>query len=118
MSFEVCPKANESCPYWAKETPESLKGKQENGCRSDRDHRSPQRLAKGLGKQSLEHLYIYSPENTQQLCRNEHDKKTREGDEPLPDRDYMLERVQAQITSGALKVSRKLKIKIMKGKIA
>jgi hypothetical protein len=110
MTAEVCPISNETCPWFNR--PVRAQGA-ENGCFTDLDHRVPQRLA----TTTLASLYIYSPENKQQICRDEHDAKTREGDEPLPERQYMLSRVLAQVASGDLIVSRPTRRKLAKGKI-
>lgn len=110
MVAEICPVSNETCPWFNR--PPRVKGA-ENGCFADTDHIVPQRLA----TTALASLYIHSPENKQQICRSEHDEKTAEGDEPLPDRQTMLSRVMAQMASGELVVSRTIKRRIMKGKI-
>ena len=73
----------------------------------------PQRLA----KDALSRLYIYSPDNIQQICRSQHDEKTRAGDEPLPSREEMIDSLKLQIKAGKLVVSRAVKIRLMKGKI-
>lgn len=110
MALRICEQANADCPYYAR--PSRIKGV-EHGCFSDQDHIVPQRLA----STALATLFIQSPENKQQLCRSEHDKKTHEGDEPLPDRQTMLSSVMAQIASGELVVSRNIKRRVLKGKI-
>jgi len=109
MSFGECEFRNEACPYYKR----PIKKGNESGCFSDRDHIVPQRLA----QTGLATLYIYSPENYQQLCRLEHDKKTLEGDEPLPDQDYMKERIVAQIALGKLIVSGEIKKRLKKGQL-
>ena len=110
MTAEVCPITREDCPYYNR--PPRLRDA-ENGCFADTDHIVPRRLA----TTTLASLFIESPENKQQLCRSDHDEKTRGGDEPLPDRETMLARVMAQITSGELVVTRNIKRRLMKGKI-
>lgn len=107
---EGCPLANESCKWYPR--PPRAQGA-ENGCFRDLDHIVPQRLA----KTTLASLYIYSPENKQRICRSEHDEKTAQGDEPLPDRETILESLQRQIKAGAYVVARSHKRKIMKGTI-
>lgn len=110
MTVGECPTPRVDCPYYSRQprTPDS-----EVGCFSDTDHIVPQRLATN----ALSKLYIYSPENTQQICRREHEEKTREGDEPLPDRETMLESVKRQIKAGQLVVSRTVKRRALKGVI-
>lgn len=110
MSAEVCPLSNETCPWFSR--PPQVKGA-ENGCFSDTDHIVPQRLA----TTALASLYIHSRENKQQICRSEHDEKTAQGDEPLPDRSIMLNRIMAQVASGDLVISRSIKRRLMKGKL-
>lgn len=110
MSAEVCPITREDCLWFNR--PSRVKGV-ENGCFSDLDHIVPQRLA----NTALASLYIYSPENKQQICRAEHDEKTAQGDEPLPDRESMLRSVMAQVATGDLSVSRQARRRLAKGKI-
>lgn len=56
--------------------PAELRGTQEHGCYSDRDHVIPQRLARRFGRSSLERAIIYDTDNIVQTCRAEHDEKT------------------------------------------
>jgi len=110
MTIGECPTPNQACPYYLRppRTPSA-----EHGCFSDTDHIVPQRLANTV----LEKLFIYSPENKQQICRSEHEDKTFSGDEALPDREEMLERVRRQIKAGGLVVRRTIKRKALKGTI-
>ena len=109
--YGECLFANENCKYYTH--PPVPRGNIENGCRSDQDHIVPQRLA----QTTLANLYIYSPDNLQQLCRDEHDDKTRMGDEPLPTRQGMLESVIGQIANGKLMVSRETLKQLKEGTI-
>lgn len=110
MTIGECPTPREACPYFSRpsRTPNA-----EVGCFSDTDHIVPQRLATN----ALSKLYIYSPENTQQICRSEHEAKTREGDEPLPEREEMMDSVRRQIKAGRLVVSKTIKRRVFKGGI-
>lgn len=110
MTIGECPTPRSECPYYSRHprTPDS-----EVGCFSDTDHIVPQRFA----TTALTKLYIYSPENTQQLCRSEHEAKTREGDEPLPGREEMMDSVRRQIKAGKLVVSKTIKRRVFKGGI-
>lgn len=85
------------------------RGNQENGCYSDKDHKVPQRLA----TTALATAYIYSPENLEQICRSEHDEKCKEGDDPLPDRETMIESVLRQSKMGKIAISRSLRKQIV-----
>lgn len=109
MSYGECPFANESCKYFERSPVPG--GNKENGCFSDLDHKVPKRLA----TTALARAFIYSPENLQQLCRSEHDEKCKEGDDPLPDRETMKERVLAQMKIGRISVSRSLVKEIRRG---
>jgi hypothetical protein len=75
----------------------------DRGCFSDTDHIVPQRLA----TTALNAAYIDLPENKQQLCRREHDTKTRAGDEPLPDVETMREAVVRAHAVGAIAMGRR-----------
>jgi hypothetical protein len=111
MPVGECPFANEQCKWY--DRPPRARGA-EVGCYADRDHIVPQRLA----KTALARLYIYSPDNIQDgMCRDAHDEKTAAGDEPLPDRETMLESLQRQVRLGIYVVSRQSKRRIMKGTI-
>lgn len=110
MAYGECPSANETCKYFERRPVPG--GNVENGCYSDKDHKVPQRLA----TTALARAYIYSPENIQQLCRSEHDDKTKDGDEPLPERSELAARVLAQAKVGRIALSRSLKRRIAKGK--
>lgn len=83
--IEGCQNAHAGCPYYQRRPRGPLRGKQYNGCFSDTDHTVPQRLARRAGATALERAYIYSEVNLVQMCRNEHDAKTEQGDQPLPD---------------------------------
>lgn len=107
MGYGECPLANEGCKYF--ERPSVPRGNQENGCFSDRDHKVPQRLA----TTALATAYIYGPENLQQICRNEHDEKCKDGDDPLPSREAMIESVLRQSKMGKIVVSRSLRKQIV-----
>lgn len=109
MTYGECPFANETCKYYDRSPVRG--GNRENGCYSDKDHKVPQRLA----TTALAKAFIYSPENMQQICRDEHDAKTMAGDEPLPDRETMVESVLRQTRLGRLIISRELKNKIIGG---
>ena len=109
MTIGECLVSHTECPWFNR--PPKYKGA-ENGCFSDTDHIVPQRLS----QTALSKLYIHSPENKQQLCREAHDNKTAEGDEPLPDRDTMLSSVLGQIATGELAVSKNIKRRLLKGK--
>ncbi len=87
-----CPNPRAECPYAARE-----------GCFSDTDHIVPQRL----GTNALAATYIGLPVNKQQLCRWEHDQKTRNGDEPLPEREEMIEAIETAVALGQIALSRR-----------
>lgn len=109
MAYSECTIASEECKYFNREPiPGANK---ENGCYSDKDHKVPQRLA----TTALSRAYIYSPDNLQQLCRQEHDEKCLEGDEPLPSREAMLESLRAQLKGGRLRLSRATMNRILDG---
>lgn len=104
MAIESCPTPREDCPWFTRPTPSHLKKTQEHGCRSDLDHIVPRRL----GTTALAGIYIEKhPENKQQLCRWEHDKKTLEGDAPLPDTEYMEQAIQEAEAEGLIHLSKK-----------
>lgn len=111
MPYGECPFATEACKYFTRDSVPG--GNTENGCYSDRDHIVPQRLA----TTALARAYIHSPENYQQLCRNEHDVKTLGGDEPLPEKEVMAQSVLRQAKIGKIAVARALRRKIAKGKL-
>lgn len=91
MSYGPCPNPRPECPY------------AERGCFSDLDHIVPKRLAECL----LSRTYILDyPGNHQQLCRWEHDEKTRNGDEPLPSREFMLDAIRTAYESGEMHLSK------------
>ena len=100
--YKECPFANEECKYFDK-APRVMGA--ENGCYSDLDHIVPKRLA----NTALASLYINSPDNKQQLCRDIHDEKTKEGDEPLPSREEMRDSLRNQIGRGAVRISKSQK---------
>lgn len=110
MAYGECLVANEACKYFRRVPVAG--GNVENGCFSDKDHKVPQRLA----TTALARAYIYSPDNLQQICRSEHDDKCKDGDDPLPERNIMVERVLTQAKLGRLAISRNLKRRIAKGK--
>ena len=87
-----CPTPRAECPYAARE-----------GCFSDTDHIVPRRLA----TTALTATYIDLPANKQQLCRWDHDQKTRNGDEPLPERAEMIEAIETAVTLGQIALSRR-----------
>ena len=87
-----CPNPRAECPYAARE-----------GCFSDTDHIVPRRLA----ETTLAAVYIDLPANKQQLCRWDHDQKTRNGDEPLPERAEMIEAIETAVTLGQIALSRR-----------
>lgn len=111
MGYGECPNANEECKYFHREP--IPKANKENGCYSDKDHIVPQRLA----RTALSTAYIYSPDNIQQLCRSKHDDKCRDGDEPIPSRQEMLESLRTQIKQGRLILSRNTMKRILDGTI-
>ena len=99
--YTECPRAHEGCRWFDKEP--RVPGA-ENGCFADTDHIVPQRLAaKGLAR-----AFIQSRENKQQLCREEHEAKTADGDEPLPPRELMVESLRRQVGLGQVAMSRRL----------
>ena len=93
MAIEQCPLANGDCRYYDQPTPKALRGTQEHGCRSDSDHIIPRAMGKGATK--LVQNYIQrSPDNRQQLCREEHEQKTRDDQinpPTLPDAQFMMD---------------------------
>lgn len=84
-----CPNPRPDCKYYDK------------GCFSDTDHIVPRRL----GKCALSKAYINLPENKQQMCRSEHDEKSKQGDEPLPTRTEMRQAVLAAHILGTIQLS-------------
>lgn len=109
MAIESCPNPLEACPWFTRKTPDALRGQQEHGCHSNQDHIVPRRLA----QTALASVYIFNhPENTQQLCAWEHDKKTADGDEPLPTEDYMKQAIIESIISGEMTLSKNKRKKL------
>ena len=100
--IKECPNAHKGCPWF--DRPPSVPGAT-NGCFSDTDHIVPRRLA----TTALTRLFINSPENKQQLCREEHEAKSLAGDAPLPSREYMIESILQQKNLGILAVSRRIR---------
>ena len=86
-----CPNACPECPLYRRRTPKPLRGEQSHGCYADTDHIIPRFMGKSAS--SLVKAYIHSPTNKQQLCRNEHNEKSREdlvNLPELPSRDFMV----------------------------
>lgn len=113
MTIRPCPKPSPDCPYFDRKAPSPLRGKQEHGCFEDKDHIVPQRL----GTTALAKAYIDLPENKQQMCRWEHEKKTARGDEPLPSEEYMFNRVADAAMRGAIQLSKTKREKLKLGEI-
>lgn len=105
--YGECPVANEACKYFERVPVPG--GNVENGCFSDLDHKVPKRLA----TTALARAYIFSPENTQQLCRREHDDKCAEGDDPLPSPEEMRESLRRQ--AGRIAITRSVKKQLARG---
>lgn len=116
MAIKHCPNPSYECPWFRRPTPAALEGTQEHGCFSDNDHIVP----RFLGETAIENAqilkeYIRLPENQQQICRWEHDIKTREEElnppEP-PSREFMEDAIIRAIESGivSLSVNRRKKI--------
>jgi hypothetical protein len=101
MSIKACPFANETCRYYESRPPASLRGKQKHGCFSDLDHIVPQRLGKG---NHLAAAFINLAMNKQQLCRDEHDEKSHDGDEPLPSRVDMATALRRADIDGEIRL--------------
>lgn len=95
-----CPNPKPECRY-----------NQLGGCFSDTDHIVPRRLA----TTALNGVYIELPDNKQQICRDEHDQKTFEGDEPLPDVQTMRDAIFAAQSLGVVSLSRR-KMKAVYGR--
>lgn len=78
MAITPCPNPNPECPWFNRCPPKELQGTQEHGCFSDRDHIIPQYLGRqATGKlRRILRQFIQLPENSQQLCRWEHDEKS------------------------------------------
>lgn len=72
------------------------------GCFSDTDHIVPRRLA----TTALTLIFIELQSNKQQLCRREHEEKTAQGDEPLPDRETMRQEVVRAQAMGEIALGR------------
>lgn len=104
MTIKPCPKSHEGCPLYGLEPPEKLSRTQEHGCYSDLDHIVPRRLA----KTAIAAVYINRPDNKQQLCRNEHNDKSAKGDEPLPEREFMVETIIADYMTRRIHLSRRM----------
>lgn len=71
-----CPNPNPDCPFYGKRPPKRLEGEQSHGCYADTDHVIP----RFVGRQATSKLvknYVRSKANQQQLCRWEHEEKTR-----------------------------------------
>lgn len=91
-----CPNRNPGCKYY------------EKGCFADTDHIVPRRL----GGCALSRTYIELPDNKQQLCRAEHERKSRSGDAPLPSREHMREAIFAAEALGTIRLSKNKRRKI------
>lgn len=87
MPIERCPFSNETCKYYGRAPLSALRREQSHGCYADQDHIVPQRLAIN----ALNAAYIDLEINKQMLCREQHEKKTKAGDEPLPTEREMAE---------------------------
>lgn len=106
MAIRPCPNPSMDCPFFEQMPPSCLKSTQEHGCFSDLDHIVPQRYARAVGATALEKTYILDyPGNHQQLCRWEHEEKTFQGDEPLPDRAIMRQRLAQAVLEGIMVLS-------------
>jgi hypothetical protein len=89
MRGECTEPNKEGCPY----------AERKGGCFSDEDHIYPRRL----GKTALENLFIQI--NTQQICRWEHEKKSKKEAEELPSREIIKEAVAQAIMNGEIYIS-------------
>lgn len=87
-----CPSPDPDCKY-----------AERGGCFSDTDHIVPRRLAQC----GLSAIFIELQSNKQQLCRREHEEKTAQGDEPLPDRETMREAVLQAQAMGEIALGRR-----------
>jgi hypothetical protein len=94
-----CPSPKPDCKY------------AERGCFSDTDHIVPRRLA----TTALSATYIELQANKQQLCRREHEEKTAQGDEPLPEIAEMREAIVLAHAMGEIALSRR-KMKAVYGR--
>lgn len=100
MSRKACPTPDEACPYFTRRTPPELRGQQEHGCFSDRDHIIP----RFVGKLATEHReivneYINSDTNKQQICRWEHEEKSYQellNPPELPPLEVMIEAINKE----------------------
>lgn len=81
------------------------------GCFSDTDHIVPRRLA----TTALSATYIELQANKQQMCRREHDEKTAQGDEPLPEIEAMREAIVRAQALGEVALGRR-KMKAVYGR--
>lgn len=72
------------------------------GCFSDTDHIVPRRL----GTSALAATFIELQSNKQQLCRREHEEKTAQGDEPLPEREVMKQAIVRAHAMGEIALGR------------
>ncbi len=68
MSYEVCPRANEKCPFWNSNP--VVRG-ESNGCRSNEHHIYKRETAKELGKTAVQFATL--PRNRIQICQADHE---------------------------------------------
>lgn len=97
MSIGECPNPDPECPYYDRAPPSKLED-QEHGCFSDTHHTYPvgQMALGGIARK-----YALLHDNTEQLCRWEHDEIHAEyfltGEfPPLPDLEIMKEALNAR----------------------
>ncbi len=85
MSYGVCPRAHEGCPFW--DMPPVLKGA-DNGCRSNEHHIYKRDTAKKLGTTAVEFAAL--PRNRIQICQADHEEIEAEWGWPeFPPREVM-----------------------------
>ena len=93
MSIMPCPEASENCIYWNRPTPPELVGQQEHGCKSDIHHIYGRARAREMGH--IAYRFALLPENTEQICRAEHDEITYTNTYPdFPPTQIMLNAIE------------------------
>jgi hypothetical protein len=100
MARKPCPNANELCPYYGMEPPAELRGKQSNGCYSDRHHVVWRCLAKG----ALEQYFASLPQNIQQVCRWSHDEIHAADPPEIPPAEIMRPQVEVAYKLGQISI--------------
>jgi hypothetical protein len=85
MSITGCPSPSPDCPYYGRRAPGPLRSEQDHGCYADTDHVIPRYMGRQATASALLKNYIRSPANQEQLCRWDHDEKTREEYENPPE---------------------------------